>query len=63
MRKITFDPPFQSINSTGRCTGLSPSFLRKLLKEGKLPGVYCGNRFMVNIPLLLESLNEQGVKA
>ena len=48
---------FQSIKSTVRTTGLSEFFLRRLLKEGKLPGVYSGKKFLVNVPSLLELLN------
>lgn len=56
------EKPFKSINATARYTGLSASYLRRLLKEGNLPGVFCGAKFMVNVPALLDSLSSQGVK-
>lgn len=37
---------------------LSEYFLRSMLKAGKLPGCYIGNRFMVNYELLLDQINE-----
>lgn len=46
--------PFQSINDTARSTGLSRYFLRKMLAQGKLPGVYVGVKFMVNVDALLK---------
>ena len=51
--------PFQSIRQTKKTTGLSEYYLRKLVKEGKAPGVYSGNKFLVNVPALLEQLVQQ----
>lgn len=48
---------FCSIRDTSRKLGLSEYFLRKMLKKGKLPGVYSGRKFLVNIPSLLELLS------
>lgn len=39
--------------------GLSSKYLRKLLQEGQLPGVYCGTRYMVNYPATVKMLSEK----
>lgn len=53
-------PMFQSIRDTRRATGLPECFLRKLVKEGRVPGVYSGKKFLVNVPALLEQLEREG---
>ena len=49
---------FITITETAEITGLAETFLRKLHDEGKLPGVQCGRRFMVNSELFLQHLKE-----
>lgn len=48
--------PFRSINETARTTGLSRYSLRKMLAQRKLPGVYVGVKFMVNVDALLKQI-------
>lgn len=48
---------YHSIRETARLTGLSEYFIRQKHKEGAVPGIYSGNKFLVNVPSLLESLN------
>jgi len=48
---------FITIGETARFTGLSEAFLRKLQKKGKLPGIQCGRRFMVNYTRFLEKVS------
>lgn len=50
---------FQTIRQTARITGLSECFIRKQVKTGKCPGVYSGNRFLVNVPALLTQLERE----
>lgn len=55
---------FQSATETSKSTGVSQYYLRKLIKEGKAPGVYSGRKFLFNVPALLEQLereSKQGV--
>lgn len=52
----TCNTMFQSVRQTQRTTGLSEYYLRKLVKEGKAPGVYSGKKFLVNVPALLTLL-------
>ena len=55
---------FQTIRQTQRTIGLPESFIRERVKAGKCPGVYSGNRFLVNVPALLALLErESGVNA
>lgn len=49
---------FITITETAEITGLAETFLRKLHDEGKLPGVQCGRRFMVNSEQFLQHLKE-----
>lgn len=41
-------------------TGILPEFrLRQMQKQGRLPGVYSGNRFLVNVDMLTELLQNE----
>ncbi len=54
---------FQTIRQTAKLGILSEYNLRLRLAQGRLPGVYSGNRFMVNVPMLMQKLDaesEQG---
>lgn len=42
---------------------LSEHHLRLLLAQGKLPGIYSGNRFKVNMRLLAEQLDKEIAEA
>lgn len=42
---------------------LSEHHLRMLLAQGKLPGIYSGNRFKVNMRLLAEQLDKESAEA
>lgn len=52
-------PKFMTIRETARTGILSEYHLRILEKQGRLPGVRSGNRFKVNIGLLVEQLNRE----
>ena len=50
---------FKTIRKTA-ATGIVPeSFLRSLVAQGKCPGVYSGNRFLVNVDALIEQLDTE----
>lgn len=50
---------FKTIRKTA-ATGIVPeSFLRSLVAQGKCPGIYSGNRFLVNVDALLEQLDAE----
>ena len=42
--------------------GVTESFLRRLEAQGKLPGPYSGKTKLVNVPMLIELLNEESRK-
>lgn len=48
---------FPSIRETARRGPLSEHCLRIMLKEGRLPGVFSGKKFLVNYSKLLEQLD------
>lgn len=59
-----YDPTlqFQTIQDAVRTTGLSSYFLRQGCKNGSIPYIKSGNKFMINVPLLLEQLNKQSLQ-
>ena len=61
MRQTKVSPPpatpFQSVTDAARTTGLSTFFLRQGLKTGTVPHIKSGNKYLINIPRLLEALN------
>lgn len=55
----TITPPFRTIKSAAEVTGLSVHYLRTGIAAGSVPHIRSGNRFFVNVPLLLAKLAEQ----
>ena len=51
---------FPSIREAAKRGPLSEYCLRLLHRQGKLPGLYSGRKFLVNYERLLEQLNENG---
>lgn len=52
-------PTFKTIRQTA-ATGILPeNLLRLMLKQKRLPGVYSGNRFLVNVDALIAQLNSE----
>lgn len=49
--------PFQSITDASQTTGLSAFYLRNGIKNGTVPFIKTGNKYLVNVPLLLKQLN------
>ncbi len=54
-------PTFRTIRQTAATGILSESMLRLMLKQRRLPGVYSGNRFLVNVDVLVDQLNSESV--
>lgn len=63
MRK-KYDPAlrFQTIPEAAQTTGLSQYFLRHGAKNGTVPHTRSGNRILINVPLLLERMDQQSLK-
>jgi hypothetical protein len=51
--------PFQKIAEACKTTGLSQYFLRQGCKDGTIPHVKSGGVYYINVPALLEALDEQ----
>ena len=54
--------PFQTIDATSRITGLSRDFIRRGVKEGRVPYIRGGSgnsAYMVNVPLFLRQLEAE----
>ena len=48
--------PFLSISDAVRVTGLAEGYFRRGLKDGTIPHVRSGVKYLVNIPALLHQL-------
>lgn len=59
-----YDPTqrFQTIADASRTTGLSQYFLRRGCKAGITPHVKSGTKYLINVPLLLESMDQQSIQ-
>ncbi len=53
---------FPSIREAAKRGPLSEYCLRLMEKQGKLPGVYSGRKFLVNYDKLLEQLDVGGLR-
>lgn len=60
-RLYNADRPFQTIAEAAQTTGLSQFFIRKACHEGTCPHIKAGKTFMVNVPMLVQQLNEQSI--
>lgn len=59
MRQYDANKPFQTIADAARTTGLSQFFIRKACREGVCPYIKSGSKFLINVPMLVQQLNEQ----
>ena len=50
---------FKTIREVAQTKLISEWYLRKMVKDGTVPGVYRGNRFMVNFTLFSEQLDRE----
>lgn len=56
---MTENTKFPSVRGAAKRGPLSEYCLRLMLKQGTLPGVYSGRKFLVNYEKLIEQLNEE----
>lgn len=52
-------PRFKTIRQTAALGFISEHYLRLLVAQGKCPGVFSGNRFLVNVDALIEQLDAE----
>lgn len=50
---------FLTIRGTARTGIMSEYNLRLMEKQGRLPGIRSGNRFLVNVPMLEQQLDRE----
>lgn len=50
---------YMTIRQTAHETGFYEGMLRTRLKHNKLTGFYAGNRYYINVPLLMEMLDAE----
>ncbi len=50
---------FKTIRQTAATGIMTEHYLRLLVAEGRCPGIYSGNRFLVNVEALSELLDRQ----
>ncbi|MBQ6670125.1 MAG: excisionase family DNA-binding protein [Firmicutes bacterium] len=59
MKKESTNKIYMSRREAADYTGLSYHFIRKGTENGTIPFIMSGNRFLVNVPLLLKQLEER----
>lgn len=52
-------PTFKTVRQTAAMGLLTEHYLRILIAQGKCPGVYAGNRFLINVDALAEQLDAE----
>ena len=59
---MTDSTPYKSIKNAAAATGCSQYFIRNGIKNGTVPHIRSGNKYLINVPLWIEQLNEQSRK-
>lgn len=54
---------FQTIADASRTTGLAQCFLRTGVKNNTIPHIMSGKKYLINIPRLIEQLDEESVQS
>lgn len=49
--------PYKTILEASAASGLSQSYLRKGCRDGTIPHIRIGTKFMINLPALYDQLN------
>lgn len=60
--KMQTPPNFKTIRQTAALGILSEHRIRRLVSTGKCPGIYTGNKFLVNVGALIEMLEAESRK-
>lgn len=53
---------FKTIRQVAATGLISEKYIRELAAKGRCPGIYVGNRFMVNVEALVEQLDAESRK-
>ena len=62
MKKEKENKIYMSRKEAAAYTGLSYHFIRKGTENGTIPHIMSGNRFLVNVPMLLQKLEEESTR-
>lgn len=60
---MTTAAKFATIRQTASLGFVSEGFIRRMVAQGNCPGLYSGNRFLVNVDALVEQLDKQSREA
>lgn len=52
-------PTFKTIRQTAAMGFITEHYLRILIAQGRCPGIYAGNRFLINVDALAEQLDAE----
>ena len=52
-----------NIKDSAAYSGCSEYYIRNGIKNGTIPHIRSGNKYLINVPLWIEQLNEQSRKA
>ena len=52
-----------TVKSTAKEFNLPEEMLRNWIKQGKCPGIYHGNRFLINISMLEDMIHTESVQS
>ena len=59
MEKLTPAKPFMTIKEACAFTGLSTYYLRSGVKDGTIPHLMAGSKYLINIHQLMEKLDRE----
>lgn len=62
MSIIEMQPKMVSVKEAVKCTGMSEHFIRENLKNGKIPHIAVGKKYLINLPLFNEWLMNESQK-
>ena len=54
-------PPFQTIREASKTTGISQYFIREGVKQGWVPHIMTGAKYLVNVEQFLEVLSKRSL--
>lgn len=55
-------PTFKTARQTAALGFITEHYLRILIAQGKCPGIYVGNRFLINVDALVEQLTAESLQ-
>lgn len=56
---MSVEKVYYSVKETAVKTGLSQKYLRAGLSDGSIPHIKSGNKYLINLPLLMKRLNNE----